>query len=282
MTEEQPNMDELRYLANLDLPDPDTLTPSPLPNEESASSLEKITQLHAYTAARKLVENDQLKARSAQQDAEAEEKDAIISQQGIEMEDLEYRATHDIQTGLLNRPTFLALARERIGHVRRREDRSRKHVLAIADIDDFKLVNDTHGHDEGDHVLDKVSKGMVGKLKQAIAEGLISDGLVARWGGEEFAILLEDVSPDVAYRVLRQMQLVINAVPVRGKRGVGICIGAIETGQGARVSDMLTEADEALYEGKRDSAGKNKIKFAEVNGNGNDHEPETPRRATDA
>jgi diguanylate cyclase (GGDEF)-like protein len=100
---------------------------------------------------------------------------------------LTYQAFHDPVTDLANR----ALFRDRVEHaLSRRGDASRSLAVLFLDLDDFKIVNDTFGHDAGDRVLQTIST----RLRSALRE---SD-TVARLGGDEFAVLLEDVAHETA------------------------------------------------------------------------------------
>ncbi len=276
MTDDQPNTNELHRIADMGIDMPaDNVSPTP-DRFGDGSVMEQQAYEMAFRGAKAIVDGMQSKKELEQLQSEGEEKDAIIGLHEIEKADLEYKATHDRQTDILNRAAFLEQASRRIGHVRRREDRGRKHTLAICDLDNFKGVNDTYGHSGGDEVLDKTVKVLVSQLHQAIREGLISDGLVCRFGGDELSLLLQDAPRESSEKVLKRIQKLVNAISIREKRGIGLTIGAIEADQGARVSDMLDEADTALYKGKRTN-GKNQVIF--VNPNGDDED--TGRRQGD-
>jgi diguanylate cyclase (GGDEF)-like protein len=109
--------------------------------------------------------------------------------------EIEYRATHDALTGLVNRSEFEARLRRALQKAR--EDRS-QHALLYIDIDQFKLVNDSCGHAVGDRLLQEV-----GKL---FAELIRTRDTLARLGGDEFAIILEHCSAEQAQRVAQEIR----------------------------------------------------------------------------
>jgi diguanylate cyclase (GGDEF)-like protein len=124
--------------------------------------------------------------------------------------------------------------------------------VVLGDIDSFKLINDTLGHDCGDHVLETVASALRGLLR--------GQDSVARWGGEEFLFLLPDTDLRGAGVVAEKLRAALQAtiishaerrVPVAMTFGVAICI------RGTTVEDAIARADHALYSGKH--AGKNQV-----------------------
>jgi diguanylate cyclase (GGDEF)-like protein len=124
--------------------------------------------------------------------------------------------------------------------------------VVLGDIDGFKLINDTLGHDCGDHVLAEVGGVLRGVLRAQDA--------VARWGGEEFLFLLPDTDLRGAGVVAEKLRGALEAskinfaerhVPVAMTFGVAVCI------RGTTVPDAIARADRALYCGKH--AGKNQV-----------------------
>jgi len=155
-------------------------------------------------------------------------------------DELRERALSDELTGLPNRVLFL----ERIRHALERRD-PQPLVVCFLDLDDFKAVNDAHGHGAGDRLLRTIGS----RLPQAVRPG----DTVARFGGDEFAVLLEDASLDVAVGVAQRLLEAIR-VPV----GIGDAEVVIHASIGlAQSSDrhtdtdvLLAEADAAMYAAK--------------------------------
>ena len=156
--------------------------------------------------------------------------------------DAETRASTDALTGLPNRRYFdeyLGL----LGRRRRAEDRVG--VLMI-DIDRFKRLNDTFGHAVGDHVLREVA--------QAIASAVRDDDVPARFGGEEFAVLLKNPSARVALDVGERVRRAVAALDLRrlGVPGVSVSVGvAVADDPDVSLDVVIDEADRALYRAKR-------------------------------
>jgi len=157
-------------------------------------------------------------------------------------EQLEHQAFHDSLTGLANRALFT----ERLGHAVARRARSRS-LLAVlfVDIDDFKAVNDSAGHDAGDELLVAAAE----RIRACVREV----DTVARLGGDEFAILLEDLATQydaepVAERLVstfRQPFHIAGAIlPVTVSIGVAVCA---ET---QSADNVLGNADVAMYRAK--------------------------------
>jgi diguanylate cyclase (GGDEF)-like protein len=119
-------------------------------------------------------------------------------------------------------------------------------VLLFIDLDDFKQINDSHGHAAGDRVLQTVGR--------VIRANLRSRDWVARWGGDEFLVLLsdskmEDIEP-LARRILKQLR----GVPVDDRGScvdVSFCVGAASLRPGIDAQQLLEKADAAMYRAKR-------------------------------
>ena len=163
-------------------------------------------------------------------------------------DEIRHQALHDGLTGLANRVLF----RDRVAHAveRNRRNGGRAAVLFI-DLDDFKNVNDTHGHARGDEVL-----AVAG---QRVTDALRPSDTAARYGGDEFAVLVEDVEHvedalAVATRLaeaLRQPMSIGQSV-VRIAASIGVAIG--EAGV-EEADDLLRNADVAMYAAKASSRG---------------------------
>jgi len=152
-------------------------------------------------------------------------------------------ANHDALTGLANRRLFeerLAAALDTaraVGH---------RVAVLLLDLDGFKAVNDTHGHDAGDALLCAMAERMLGAVR--------AGDVVARLGGDEFVVLLAPVEGDCgAVRVARSLlDLLSRPVAFRGTPlAVSASIGVALGGGTACGSDLLKQADTAMYEVKR-------------------------------
>jgi diguanylate cyclase (GGDEF)-like protein len=165
--------------------------------------------------------------------------------------ELSHLALHDPLTGLANR----VLLDDRMTHAAaRRDDGSDGPVLLLIDLDDFKQVNDQHGHGAGDTVL--------GAVATRLSACVRSHDTVARLGGDEFAILLEpptDPAGDVAQRVLDALAASFEVDGTTLWVSASVGIGAVDRGfdaEATRVARALREADMAMYAAK--AAGKNR------------------------
>ena len=166
-------------------------------------------------------------------------------------------STRDPLTGVANHGHFQeTLYRELSRHERRRESL----VLLLVDLDDFKKVNDRHGHPVGDAVL----KGVVGRLLASVREM----DTVARYGGEEFAVILPETDAGNGRRVAERLRSAVAASPVEaglaGPLPVTISVGLAVYPEDAASKAALVEcADKALYAAKR--TGKDRVvRYARV------------------
>lgn len=159
---------------------------------------------------------------------------------------LSYQSEHDPLTGLLNRRGFHhSLEREM-----QRAKREGFHMsLAMLDLDDFKIVNDTHGHACGDQVL----KG----LAQSLQKNKRSYDQAARLGGEEFALLLPSAGPNKAMAIMNRLMEAFAAIRFTCDDGqtfsvtfsAGVC--HVRGKMTVAPTDFIAQADDALYEAKR-------------------------------
>jgi diguanylate cyclase (GGDEF)-like protein len=128
---------------------------------------------------------------------------------------------------------------------RRRRAEDRVGVLMI-DIDRFKKLNDTFGHAVGDHVLREVA--------HAIASAVREEDVPARFGGEEFAVLLRNPSPEVATEVGQRVRDAVARLDLRrlGVPGVTVSVGvSVAATPNEPLEDLIDAADRALYRAKR-------------------------------
>ena len=156
--------------------------------------------------------------------------------------DAESRASTDALTGLPNRRYF----DEFCGLLARRRRAEDAVGVLMIDIDRFKAVNDTHGHAVGDEVLRAVG--------QAIASAVREDDVPARFGGEEFAVLLRNPTPDMAVEVGERVREAVGRLDLRqhGVRAVSVSVGVAVGGPPNQpISELIDQADGALYRAKR-------------------------------
>jgi diguanylate cyclase (GGDEF)-like protein len=120
----------------------------------------------------------------------------------------------------------------------------------MVDIDHFKPVNDIHGHQTGDRVLAEAARRML--------EAVRGTDIVARWGGEEFVIMLRDCGLGEAMAIAEKIRTQIANTPFHHVGTVTVSIGAAELRPGEGLEPWLARADAALYEAKR--SGRNAVK----------------------
>lgn len=157
----------------------------------------------------------------------------------------------DPLTGLHNRQIMLPeLERERQRALRT----GSPCTVAIADIDHFKQVNDTHGHAVGDEVLATTAGRFV--------SGLRPYDVVYRYGGEEFLICLPNTDSGTARQVLERLRRLIESEPMRIAKGdilpVTVSFGLAQIVEDASLKDVMVRADQALYAAKR--GGRNQVR----------------------
>jgi diguanylate cyclase (GGDEF)-like protein/PAS domain S-box-containing protein len=163
-------------------------------------------------------------------------------------EQLSRQAYQDDLTGLANR----ALFRDRLDHAGARAARSNEALsLLLIDLDGFKQVNDSLGHDAGDRVLCEVARRFAGVLRP--------EDTLARFGGDEFGVLLEGAQDNQAVAVAQRLLYTLSQplVVADGEFAVGASIGiVVNRGSGARSDEMIRNADIAMYAAKE--AGRNR------------------------
>lgn len=154
---------------------------------------------------------------------------------------LKKQASTDALTGLCNRRTAVEFINSLI------EERSASgFCVCMCDIDFFKKVNDSYGHDIGDNVLNGVATTMV--------EGFPKDCLTARWGGEEFLVIFPHMNGDDAKMLLDIMRSKIKALEFTAgekKFGITVTYGLAEYGFDDDAEKIVKQADEKLYMGKQ-------------------------------
>ena len=167
------------------------------------------------------------------------------------LEQIRQLATHDDLTGLLNRRAML----DRMQLEQRRSLRSGSPLLiAQLDIDHFKVVNDTHGHAAGDLVLQSFA--------DTVRRNVRDTDVLARWGGEEFVLLLCDTPAADAVTLMERLRQAVQAMQVPVAQGgqpitVTVSIGLARHTPADPLAGTLERADRALYAAK--AGGRNRV-----------------------
>ncbi|MBL8484186.1 MAG: EAL domain-containing protein [Rhodocyclaceae bacterium] len=154
-----------------------------------------------------------------------------------------YLADHDALTGLINRRRFQQELESRLAAARRF---NRNGTLLFLDLDNFKHVNDTSGHQAGDNLLRLVADTLTGLVR-----GI---DVTARLGGDEFALLLEQTADEGAQEVARKVNHRLSALALHGPAGkhrASASIGIVQYPRdGSTVKELLANADIAMYQAK--------------------------------
>ena len=165
-------------------------------------------------------------------------------------EQMRHDALHDALTGLPNRTLLL----DRLGHALQRAERENGHVAVFfLDLDNLKVINDSLGHSAGDELLRAIGPRLRSELRAA--------DTVARFGGDEFAVLCEDID-DSAHAALIAERLVaafedpfiVGGEERFGSGSVGVVV--TEPGSGRTPEELLSDADAAMYQAKEHGRGR--------------------------
>jgi diguanylate cyclase (GGDEF)-like protein/PAS domain S-box-containing protein len=170
-------------------------------------------------------------------------------------EKTQLQASTDALTGLSNRRTVERELRTMIKD-------GRPFALALADLDHFKQLNDRHGHEAGDRSLRVFA--------QVAGHALRDNDLIARWGGEEFMIVLSDLDRHQALKVLERIRGGLSEAHAGGHPSFTVSFGLTDSGKAETLEQLLHLADLGLYASKQ--AGRDRITISEA-------VPETPSLA---
>lgn len=177
----------------------------------------------------------------------------------LDEEKLHQAATTDSLTGLFNRRVFFDAANHEMARLKR--SGTSLSVLML-DVDFFKKINDKAGHAIGDQVLIQLSQMLKSSLREV--------DIIARVGGEEFAIILPDTSQEGAQRVAENLRrnvekiVVANWTPIYGPVTISIGVAKVETNTQQAFDDILANADKALYQSKAN--GRNQVSLYQIDG----------------
>ena len=180
----------------------------------------------------------------------------------------EEAAFTDHLTGLANRRRFERQLEREVGRVERF---GHPFTLLMLDIDSFKKLNDSFGHDAGDDAIRRLSK--------VLREGTRGIDMAARIGGEEFAVLLVETSKDGGFEVAERLRSAIKSLEIPRAGSITASFGVAECPSDAQTAaDILKAADVALYEAKRNGRDQvvalptlqsNSMAAGDVQGDGN-------------
>ena len=161
-------------------------------------------------------------------------------------------AQNDFLSGLSNRRHFFEVMREYFHEAKKRDE---SFAIALIDVDNFKQINDTLGHHVGDTVIVELAK--------ALSKHLTHDHFIARWGGDEFCVVLKNIEQKKALEFFIKLKSAISGLHIKTKEkkevsvniSIGVTFGDLES-----VEEMINQADKALYISKKN--GRNRVEVA--------------------
>ncbi len=177
-------------------------------------------------------------------EAAIRQRDEMIAEQEERIAALENLAMTDEMTGLFNRRGFSSDFEREISRVKR--GTSKGGVFLLIDLDKFKPINDTHGHQAGDACLKLVAEALQSTVRDT--------DTVARFGGDEFAVLLTNTTPDQAFERIHTIRKSLNSLTLiwQGKKiDIGASMGFVKySGDDTDFDRAYDMADKALYADK--------------------------------
>lgn len=175
-----------------------------------------------------------------------------VTERKLNEEKIQYLATHDFLTGLSNRMMFGHLLHQAVQTAKRYQ---KQFAVLFIDLDGFKEINDTMGHEAGDHLLKEIAKRLKNNLR--------ASDVAARMGGDEFVLLMEEVTdPGSVATVAHKMNISIaQPLTMKGRErritaSIGISLYPNDADDG---QTLITHADKAMYAAK--AKGKNNYQF---------------------
>jgi len=165
--------------------------------------------------------------------------------------ELRHKVATDALTGVASHGQCLSALRRSVKIAQRNETPL---CVGMADLDNFKLVNDTYGHQVGDDVLCDVAGRMQGAVRNF--------DTVGRYGGEEFLIVMDNANADTAYEIAERVRFRVAATPVKTRSTevkMTVSVGLAELKPGDDVDSLVKRADEALYKAKH--RGRNQVAY---------------------
>jgi diguanylate cyclase (GGDEF)-like protein/PAS domain S-box-containing protein len=177
-----------------------------------------------------------------------------ITSERRDHDELQRLASYDMLTGLLNRRALLGRLEEWMQHVERYGG---KFSVMMLDLDHFKRVNDTYGHQVGDHVLARTA--------EVLQRGLRQTDFVGRYGGEEFLVVMPHTTSAGARVVAERVRTLMQRTRIENSPGksftVTVSLGISARRQGDTIDSLVGRADEALYIAKAN--GRNRVQLLE-------------------
>lgn len=166
---------------------------------------------------------------------------------------LKHTSEVDHLTQLYNRHKFYELAEKEIIHSRRYDDEL---SIVMLDIDHFKNINDTYGHEWGDKVLKELTK--------LVAVNIRKEDIFSRWGGEEFVLLLPHTNLEKAYEFSEKIRCIIQEADTKALKGVSVSIGVACVDVSKNIDYAINLADSAMYLAKEN--GRNQVEISKKSG----------------
>lgn len=169
----------------------------------------------------------------------------------IEIENLKQEASLDALTGISNRGDFERQLNQYASNAKRY---GKNLSMFLFDIDNFKKINDTYGHQAGDEVLKSIA--------ETVKRNIRSCDLIARYGGEEFVVVLPETSPEMAAELADRIRIRIAATGIKAgdlEINATASFGVAYLEPEMEVSDFISKADENMYKAKKN--GKNQVSF---------------------
>jgi diguanylate cyclase len=168
-------------------------------------------------------------------------------------------ASTDSLTSLLNRRAFTEIVE---GYIHRTEHRSNRScdALLVIDVDHFKMVNDSYGHDAGDEALKLIA--------ETICSALCNEDVTGRLGGEEFGVFIPNRPPDYISRIAEHIRSSITEVifvPKGRRHQLSISVGGLIFEENLTFQELYKKADELLYLAK--SNGRNRVELSTFKSN---------------
>jgi diguanylate cyclase (GGDEF)-like protein len=196
----------------------------------------------------------EIKQELSQAQREIERRKQVEKELMESRQRLHHQATTDELTGLANRRRFVQAAQREVSRARRY---GRPLALAVLDVDHFKGINDSHGHEAGDQVLVELARRGQELLRE--------NDLLSRVGGEEFAWLLPETDKRSAAEAAERLRHEMSSRPVETPRGpvsftVSLGVAGLRP-QDESWEDLMNRADRALYQAK--AAGRDRVRTAD-------------------